>query len=88
MIDVQIKLRKEVDELTAIMVRKDIEIMDLKEATMKRDNEEQGQIESLSIENETLCDKVENLQVTIEDLTKLLLTNHAVENERMTMLLR
>lgn len=58
LIDVQTRLRKELDDINAIVARKDTEIIALKVATMKVNNKEPVQIENLYAKNEIFHNKV------------------------------
>lgn len=73
--------------MTAIVARKNIEIMALKASTVKGNNEVLCQMEGPHVENKALYDKVQKLEAKTEDLVQQFLTNHTTENDRMTMLL-
>ncbi|KAM3325321.1 hypothetical protein P3S67_000446 [Capsicum chacoense] len=66
---------------------KNAEIFTLKFATLKGQEEKNGSNEDLKAGNNMLRAKVKHLEAKVEDLTQQLLNNHAVENERITLLL-
>ncbi|KAF3625188.1 putative fatty acyl-CoA reductase 2-like [Capsicum annuum] len=73
--------------MTSLIAQKNAEIITLKVATLKGQEDKNGSNEDLKAGNNMLRAKFKHLEAKVEDLTQQLLNNHAVENERITLLL-
>lgn len=88
LIEVQTRLIGELEKMIALVAQKNVEIVTLKDANLKGQEEGPGRNKGLSVENKLLRAKVKPLEAKVEELNKQILKNHATENERINLLLR
>lgn len=95
LIDIQTRLRKELDKMSAMVVHKDAEISALKASVVAESFKVTSSLEKLNAENAELHEKVKKLEAKVEvltakveDLTQQIMKAHAIQCERMILLLR